>query len=85
MKKLTLKTLKEIIKKDFIISDFKAIHQENKTIYIIYPFYMAKLVYSDVTQWGVILYGEIMTMNAKKYVQLCDKLEGFYIGEKNGL
>ena len=85
MRKLTLKTLKEMLKKDYFISDYKSGVIDNKCVYITYSFSMIKLCYSDVSQWSILLYGEIMTMQAKHALQLCDKLEGFYIGEKNGL
>ena len=72
-----------MLKDNYFIADFKAIVIDGEKVYVIYPYTTLKLHYNPSYQWSFSVYGETSYSQAKYFVKLVDKLEGYFLGDIN--
>ena len=85
MKKLTKKTLSEMLQKNYFVGNYKAIVDDkgSDVFYVVYAFTLVRLSYSSTWGWNVTIHGECSYSMARTFTKLIETtLEGKYCKEK---
>ena len=81
MKKLTIKALQEMLKSNYMISNFVGVLKDKNTFYVVYRERVVVYRYNKSCGWCFCLSGTSMYSDTKALVNIVSKLDENYIGD----